>query len=97
LARLCELNAPRTQTLAQELDSIAPEPECAVTPEERDGLYVGGLLTPLEVIVEGEGDCDSKALLFACLLHGATSQRVALLIGCEHTLVGMEGKPRPGE
>ncbi|MBI3922438.1 MAG: hypothetical protein HY318_13535 [Armatimonadetes bacterium] len=113
--RLRQLNAPRVQKLAQQLNTLAQKSKLGergtaelmlsfvqeikyrVPPKERRGLYTGGLLTPVEVLAEGYGDCDSKSLLLATLLSAGTPLKVVLLTGCEHMIVGMEGNPRAGE
>ena len=37
-------------------------------PKESRRIYKNGYITPLEVLIEGYGDCDSKTILFVCIM-----------------------------
>jgi len=37
-------------------------------PEEGRRIYKNGYITPPEVLIEGYGDCDSKTILFVCIM-----------------------------
>ena len=37
-------------------------------PKENKKIYKNGYITPLEVLIEGYGDCDSKTILFVCIM-----------------------------
>ena len=47
-------------------------------------------------MVQGAGDCDSKAAAF-CALWRHFPKRSILILVPEHALVGVEGKPRADE
>jgi hypothetical protein len=55
-----------------------------------------GFRVPTAVLVEGAGDCDSKAAVF-CALWRQLPGRVLLVLVPEHALVAIEGKPGPGQ
>jgi hypothetical protein len=103
LRALAQANAARDRGAAELMLSFVQELPYRVPPAERGGLFTGELLTPLEVLAEGWGDCDSKSLLFATLVSGATRLAVILLRGSSHMLAGfaagtgLEGEPRGEE
>lgn len=66
-------------------------------PPDADGARrTMGLWGPVEVLVRGRGDCDSKAVAFAALWR-RLPPRVLFLLLPRHALVGVEGRPQPGE
>lgn len=68
-----------------------------VPPRERQGKHIGELWPPLECLAEGAGDCDTKALLYACLVDDGTGPEVLLLQGPSHMLAAVEGDGDPGD
>ena len=63
---------------------------------ERGGRHTLGFRVPSAVMVQGAGDCDSKAAAF-CALWRHFPKRSILILVPEHALVGVEGKPRADE
>jgi len=64
-----------------------------------DGVIANlGIATPIEVLHNYWGDCDSKSLLFAALLEDcAEDQKVIFLRGVDHLFVGVRSVPRRGD
>ncbi len=60
------------------------------------GRHTLGFRVPSAVMVQGAGDCDSKAAAF-CALWRHFPKRSILILVPEHALVGVEGKPRADE
>lgn len=56
-----------------------------------------GFRVPTAVLVEGAGDCDSKAAAFCAIWRRLRAGRVILILVPEHALVGVEGKPGPDQ
>jgi len=67
-----------------------------VPPERQRGRYIGGLLTPLEALAKGYGDCDTKALLYACLVDDGRGPEVILLRGPGHMVAAVECRDQAG-
>jgi hypothetical protein len=65
-------------------------PEIADTTWEVYGIY-----TPPEVLIRMYGDCDSKAILFACILTYLIDSKDILFLfqGHDHALVAIKGNP----
>ncbi len=63
---------------------------------DRQGRHTLGFRVPSAVMVQGAGDCDSKAAAF-CALWRHFPKRSILILVPEHALVGVEGKPRADE
>jgi hypothetical protein len=63
---------------------------------ERGGRHTLGFRVPSAVMVQGAGDCDSKAAAF-CALWRHFPKRSILILVPEHALIGVEGKPRADE
>lgn len=63
---------------------------------DRQGRHILGFRVPSAVMVQGAGDCDSKAAAF-CALWRHFPKRSILILVPEHALVGVEGKPRADE
>jgi hypothetical protein len=63
---------------------------------DRGGRHTLGFRVPSAVMVQGAGDCDSKAAAF-CALWRHFPKRSILILVPEHALVGVEGKPRADE
>lgn len=63
---------------------------------DEDGRETLGFRVPTGVLVEGAGDCDSKAVAF-CSLWRQLPARVLLILVPGHALVGVEGKPGPDQ
>jgi hypothetical protein len=56
-----------------------------------------GIATPVEVLHNKWGDCDSKCLLFASLLENFPGQNVVFLVGNDHMFAGVRDIPRRGD
>jgi len=63
-------------------------------PAEQGGKYTAGLSVPLRVLADDRGDCDSKAVLFACLWRSLSHAPLALVSIPDHMLVAV-AVPRP--
>lgn len=63
---------------------------------DEDGRETLGFRVPTAVLVEGAGDCDSKSAAF-CALWRQVPGRALLILVPGHALVGVEGKPGPGQ
>jgi hypothetical protein len=63
---------------------------------DRQGRHTLGFRVPSAVMVDGAGDCDSKAAAF-CAMWRRLPKRSILILVPEHALVGVEGKPGPDE
>jgi hypothetical protein len=59
------------------------------TPPVEEGRYSAGVSVPLRVLAEDQGDCDSKAVLFAALWLNLSGHRTILIRVPEHMLVGV--------
>lgn len=60
-------------------------------------MYYGGMSPPPETLINGYGDCDSKAILFACILsHLIDQDDVILLHQPGHMLTAIRGERFPG-
>jgi hypothetical protein len=75
--------------------SFVQELEYRVPPDRRGDLFTSGLLLPLEVLASAAGDCDSKCLLLACLLGGVCRNRLVLLHGDSHMVLGVAQAREP--
>lgn len=59
-------------------------------PRKNRKIYKNGCLAPLEVLIEGYGDCDSKTLLFASILcHMIPSENILFVKGDNHVLTAV--------
>ena len=56
-----------------------------------------GVTMPLETLDKGEGDCDTKSLLFASILANVPDQHLVFLTGQGHLFVGVRAVPRKGD
>ena len=65
-------------------------------PDKEGARDIFGLWVPTQVLSDGKGDCDSKALAFASIWR-QRSARVIVILVPEHALIGVEGKPGPQE
>jgi hypothetical protein len=65
-------------------------------PDKVGARDILGLWVPAEVLADGKGDCDSKSLAFAAMWRQRASRVIVILVP-EHALIGVEGKPGPGE
>ena len=70
-----------------------------VLPRLRAGtkILTAGLLTPLEVLANKYGDCDSKSLLFATLVGHMPGKKVILVEFKDHVITGYSGKAKRGQ
>ena len=59
-------------------------------PRKNRKIYKNGCLAPVEVLIEGYGDCDSKTLLFASILsHMIPSENILFVKGSNHVLTAV--------
>ena len=79
--------------LAAVLSFVQAIPNRAVALEE-DGRYTAGFMVPLRVLADDGGDCDSKAVLLACLWRCLSRSPMALISVPSHMLVAV-AVPRP--
>jgi hypothetical protein len=62
-----------------------------------DSLHYGGVFVPPSLLVNGYGDCDSKALLFAGILsYLIPADEIVFLNQKEHVLTAVRGEPEQG-
>lgn len=59
------------------------------TPPVDNGRYTAGIAVPLKVLADDQGDCDSKAVLFAALWTELSNVRTVLIRVPGHMLVGV--------
>ena len=67
-------------------------------PEIKDSIWeVHGLFTPPEALTRMYGDCDSKAILFVCILSYLINIKDIVLLyqGRDHALIAIKGTPSP--
>jgi hypothetical protein len=65
-------------------------------PDVQNGRQTLGLWIPTEVVANGHGDCDSKAVTF-CALWRAFAAPTLVIILPRHVLVGVAMAPGPGQ
>jgi len=65
-------------------------------PDVQFGRQTLGLWVPTEVVANGRGDCDSKAVTF-CALWRAFSSPTMVIVLPRHVLVGVAMAPGPGQ
>jgi hypothetical protein len=65
-------------------------------PDVQGGRQTLGLWVPTEVVANGRGDCDSKAVTF-CALWRAFSSPTIVIVLPRHVLVGVAMAPGPGQ
>ena len=59
-------------------------------PRKNRKIYKNGCLAPIEVLIKGYGDCDSKTLLFASILtHMIDADRIIFVKGHDHVLTAI--------
>ncbi|MBZ0269446.1 hypothetical protein K8I85_14925 [bacterium] len=82
-------------SFVQSIEYAIPAPS---RPDE-DGQPVWnfGIATPVELLHNKWGDCDSKCLLFASLLENFPGQNVVFLVGNDHMFAGVREIPRRGD
>lgn len=75
---------------------------CQDIPYKRPGNYYGNkyiwdFYTPVHIMLEREGDCDSKSVLFASvLMHDRRFRdKIVYITVAGHLLLGIEGEPNP--
>jgi len=61
------------------------------------GKYIWDFYTPVHIMLEREGDCDSKSVLFASvLMHDRRFRdKIVYITVSGHLLLGIEGEPNP--
>ncbi len=84
--RICGRN--KKLLLEAVLSFVQGIPSRSRPPVEHE-IYTAGLAVPLRVLADDCGDCDSKAVLFACLWTGLSRYRTILITIREHMLVGV--------
>lgn len=70
-----------------------------IPPEKRrnhDGqdVFISGVTMPLETLYRGQGDCDTKSILFASILKNFGNANVIFLKGNNHMFAGIRMEPR---
>jgi len=59
-------------------------------PRKNRNVYKNGCLAPIEVLIDGYGDCDSKTLLFASILtHMIPTEHILFVKGDNHVLTAV--------
>jgi len=76
--------------------------EYSIPPDRRiddDGneILTGGAMMPIDTLVKGWGDCDSKCLLFASLTQSIGLVDVCFIMLEDHLFAGVRLSPQPGE
>jgi hypothetical protein len=85
-----------TKQLVGLLLAFYQELKYEVPPEKVGPKHIMGLWVPAEVLAEGKGDCDSKAVAFAAMWR-RLQPRVIVILVPQHALIGVEAKPGPDE
>jgi hypothetical protein len=67
------------------------------TGKQGEEIWNFGIATPVELLHNKWGDCDSKCLLFASLLENFPGQNVVFLVGNDHMFAGVRDIPRRGD
>jgi|GEM_PF-1977308 len=62
-----------------------------VPPDVEDGKNIGGFWVPARVLVEGRGDCDSRAVLAASIWRNDHRNLLILVKLARHVLLGISG------
>jgi hypothetical protein len=68
-----------------------------VPPLVKDGHHTGGLLPPLETIIGGSGDCDTKTALLAAILGNWDNMAMVGIAVPEHYLMAIRRNPTKGD
>ncbi len=68
-----------------------------IPPEKIGGKNTGGIYIPTDVLINNRGDCDSKAIAFACLWQNFTGTKVIIVQVPDHALVGVAVVPEAGQ
>ena len=59
-------------------------------PRKNRNVYKNGCLSPMEVLIDGYGDCDSKTLLFVSILsHMIPAENILFIKGDNHVLTAV--------
>ena len=85
-----------TKQLVGLLLAFYQELKYEVPPDKVGPKNIMGLWVPAEVLAEGKGDCDSKAVAFAAMWR-RLPPRVIVIRVPNHALIGVEAKPGPDE
>jgi len=85
-----------TKQLVGLLLAFFQELKYEVPPNKVGAKHIMGLWVPAEVLTEGKGDCDSKAVAFAAMWR-RLQPRVIVIRVPNHALIGVEAKPGPDE
>lgn len=80
---------PAKKTLLEALYSFVQSIPYRQMPPIEGGRYTAGVSVPLRVLADDQGDCDSKAVLFAALWLNLSNRRTILIRVPEHMLVGV--------
>jgi hypothetical protein len=63
------------------------------TTDEGEEILTAGAMMPLETLLKGWGDCDSKSMLFAALVKSINLVDVCFIVMDEHLFVGVKITP----
>ncbi|MDH4224498.1 MAG: hypothetical protein OEW12_02500 [Deltaproteobacteria bacterium] len=75
--------------------AFAQDVPYAIPPDTSGGKVLAGVLAPPQTLLEGWGDCDTKAVLLASVLAHDPEIGMVFLTLPNHMLMGIEGQPRP--
>lgn len=89
------LGATTRVELVEFLVKLIQDIPYGIPPSNIDGRSISGMLVPPQIMLEGWGDCDSKAVLLAAALVHDSEARVVFLRVPMHILMGIEAVPRP--
>jgi hypothetical protein len=89
--------ADRPSERLERLLSFVQSLDYALPPVIEDGKEVLGFWVPSRVLIDGRGDCDSKAVLFASLWLSTEKELLALIKVPNHVLLGIANLPGGGK
>lgn len=89
IARAIQQGADRPTERLERILSFVQSLEYALPPIVENGKNIVGFWVPSRVLVDGRGDCDSKAILFATLWLSVEKEMLALIKVPGHVLLGV--------
>ncbi len=83
------------QELVREVLTFLQDLPYGIPPGEINGKIIAGLLPPPQSLLEGWGDCDTKALMMAATLAHDPEIDIIFITVPKHMFIGIAGIPRP--
>jgi len=79
------------QMLAYTIMSFVQYINYQLPPVREANRYIGGLWSPVETLVNGAGDCDTKAVLFSAMLKNYSQFETIIVVIPGHAFNGIKG------